>query len=364
MNTSSQEQTWVNQVAQQVKNCFLLAAAGKFKDYLELEILIMKSFERATSEFGVGEEWILMESLDDLIVEIVNDSTNNQAIGPNPVLNPNLMALIVRVSRNTDWSMWEFYAALNPSTPTSFLEELAESTFSWEENSTKEAVANNPSTPGHIRKKLLQFIHTDINDLEVEFLNLENNSNLKNQSNSKSTYGYESQIIDFAEEQTTAVSLVDDYLLDLANFDEDLNFLRDSYSKMLTREIDLPEPGSYVWLPQMYKLPMGEPRAEFDANFDVHLIENYSKKILIKSDDPDFADSIDYQRSDFWRIVLIRTGEKSEYQNKEDVDLLKSQIKKASEVFELSEDHFSAAIKWVRLEAIEEVIENRDLLPK
>jgi len=161
MNTNSTEAAWVYEVVQQFKNYLSLAVKEKIKDYLELENLILKSFERATSEFGFGEEWILMEPLDDLIVEIVNSSNNNQEIGATPILDPSLMELIVKVSRNTDWYMWEFYAALNPSTPVSLLEELAESTFSWEENSTKEAVANNPSTPGHIRKKLSDYVHSD-----------------------------------------------------------------------------------------------------------------------------------------------------------------------------------------------------------
>lgn len=363
MNTSAGDKNWVNEIVENFKHSLLLATEGKFKDYSGLENLIIDSYKRATSEFGFGEEWILMEPLDDLLVEIVNDSENNQSIGKHPLIDAKIIELIVNVSKNTDWSMWEFYAALNPSIPLKLLEELAESTFAWEENSTKEAVANNPSSPEFLKKKLSTYVHPDLKDLQEK----NSTSSLKTEPNSSayisSTKGLESKLIDYAKDFSSAATLIDQDLTDKDELEGDLEKLYNSYSKMLSMEMDIPSFGSYVWRPQMYKLPMDENREVFDANSDVHLIENYSKKILVRSEDLDIADSINYEQSNFWRIVLIRTGEKFEYSASEDLALLKDQISKASQVFELSEKFFSAAIKWIRFEEVETVIGNLDLLP-
>ena len=361
MSNISSEKPWVNEFVGEFEMNLNLAYAGKLNAYDDLEKSIIKAFNRASEEFGKGEEWKLMEPLDDLITGIMNDSSNNQSVGANPIMDPKLMELIVSVSRKTDWYMWEFYAALNPSTPINLLEELSESTFSWEENSTKEAVANNPSSPTHIKKKLSNFINSDktiINKVPTKTVNLKS----EKKGLSSDTKGYESQVLDFAEVITTAMTLIDENLTDFKS--DDLILLCDLYSEFLRKEIEEPKFGSYVWLPQLYKLPMDQNRENFEINTDVHLIENFSKKILIKSEDPDFGDTTKYENSDFWRIVLFRTGEKIQYDQNEDLGLLISQIEKASQVFELPKNHFSAAIKWVRLGEVETVIENKKQLPK
>ena len=182
--------------------------------------------------------------------------------------------------------------------------------------------------------------------------------------NHSDTKGYELRIVDYAQDVTKAISLPDDDLMDLEGENPAFNLLCQSYSEILYKELEQPDFGSYVWLPQLYKLPMDQSRESFDVEQDVHLIENYSKKILNKSDDPNFGDTVSYDQSDFWRVVLIRTGEKNQYDNKSDLELLRSQIDKASQVFELPTDHFSAAIKWVKLGEVENIIENKELLPK
>lgn len=367
MSNISSEKPWVNEFVGEFEMNLNLAYAGILNAYDDLEKSIIKAFNRASEEFGKGEEWKLMEPLDDLITGIMNDSSNNQSVGANPIMDPKLMELIVSVSRKTDWYMWEFYAALNPSTPINLLEELSESTFSWEENSTKEAVANNPSSPAHIKKKLSKLVQLDKAKV-IDGSSKSVGSKIEEKGLSADTKGYESQLVDYAEQINTANMLdFDEFVDDIFESheeDSDLNLLRQLYSEIIFSEIDKADFDTYIWIPKLYRLPMDQGREKFDAEQDVHLIENYSKKILNKSDDPDFGDTISHMQSDFWRIVLIRTGEKPQYNEKEDLKLLQSQIDKASQVFELPKNHFSAAIKWVRLGEVETVIENKELLPK
>ena len=173
-----------------------------------------------------------------------------------------------------------------------------------------------------------------------------------------STKGYEPRVIDYAE-SFTKNPLFDNSLDDTELSDHiDLNYINlcSNYDLLFELDIDMPKFGDFVWLPQMYKLPMSKNSDTFDANLDVHLIENFSKKILVKSEDSEFGDSVRHESTNFWRINLVRTGLKQEYNYDEDFQTLKKQIQKASTVFELPQSNFSGCIKWVRLVEVENLI--------
>lgn len=172
-----------------------------------------------------------------------------------------------------------------------------------------------------------------------------------------STAGYETSVIDFAEKLND--SLVgdelfgDDLLTAMFDQDEDVNLqlLNDHYLRwepyLQSHKQD------FFWAASgLFKLPMGDPDNSFNPESDIHIIETLHERRIIEDEDETYEQYISQAE---WRIVLVRTGMKDEYDSDSDKALLERQIRRASEIHECEFEEFRGIRRWVRYFEDEEI---------
>jgi hypothetical protein len=97
---------------------------------------------------------------------------------------------------------------------------------------------------------------------------------------------------------------------------------------------------------------MGDPDNPFNPESDIHIIETLHERRIIEDEDETYEQYISQAE---WRIVLVRTGMKDEYDSDSDKALLERQIRRASEIHECEFEEFRGIRRWVRYFEDEEI---------